>query len=201
MLTCIVTILPEEQFLLLFSETGFFEKVSILAWLIVALVILLTFPPRRRIHYGLSALFVMCSMREADWHKKFTTDGIFKLRYYTKSIAPLAEKIPAACVLLLFIGLTLYALISGFRYLRTAENRRNEAVWIMFIGIGLFFLGKILDRSSSLLEKSFNILVPSATKHYIAAYEEGFEMITPLVIALAFVWPKLSILPLRKSNR
>ena len=200
MLTIFAATMPDAQFVPLFSETGFFEKFSIISWLIAALVVIVKVSPLRRIHFAVATLFVLCAMREADWHKKFTAEGIFKLKYYTKSMAPLAEKIPAACVLLLFIGLVIYALICGYRYLRTAENRRSEGLWIMVLGVGLFFFGKILDRCTSVLAESFEIMLSPNTKRYIAAYEEGLEMITPLVFAIAFLWPQRSLFSLRKIS-
>lgn len=200
LLTYFAATMPDEQFLPLFSETGFFETFSIVFWLVAALVVLLKASPLSRTHVAMALFFVLCAMREADWHKKFTSDGIFKLKYYTKSLAPLTEKIPAACVLLLFIGLLLYLLMCGFRYLRIAENRRKEAVWLFILGVGLFFSGKILDRSTSVLAESFDIIVSLHSKRYISAYEEGLEMVTPIFFGLAFFWPQRSITAPRRAS-
>lgn len=172
----------------LFSETGFFESFSILFWIVAAIAIVLKAKPLRGLHVAAAVLFLLCAMREADWHKKFTTDGIFKLKYYTKSLAPLAEKIPAAMVVLLFIGLVVYALVCGYRYVRSKDKCCSDSLILMILGGALFFLGKILDRSASILEKSFEIVISPNTKRFIYAYEEGLEMITPLMFVIAFVW-------------
>jgi hypothetical protein len=128
-------------------------------------------------------------MREADWHKKFTAEGILKIKYYTRSAAALSEKIPAAFVSLLFIALIVHALISGWNYVKTKAHLKQESTWIMIAGIGLFFVGKILDRSVSILTGSFDPTLSPWLKKIIAAQEEGLEMLTPLLIALAFFWP------------
>ena len=109
-------------------------------------------------------------------------------KYYTKSLAPLAEKIPAAMVVLLFIGLVVYALVCGYRYVRSKDKCCSDSLVLMILGSTLFFIGKILDRSASILEKSFEIVISPNTKRYIFAYEEGLEMITPLMFVISFVW-------------
>jgi hypothetical protein len=192
--------MPEAELKHLFSEEGFFEEFSIVLWVVAALVVIIKGSPLRSIHFAVATLFVLRAMREADWHKKFTTEGIFKLNYYTKSVAPLTEKIPAACVLILFIGLVIYSLFSGYKYLRSAENRRCEALWVMVLGVALFFFGKILDRSNSVLAESFGIILSNDMKRFIGAYEEGLEMVTPLLLALAFLWPKRTLFVSRSAS-
>ena len=187
-LSLLAAFLPTEKFRSVFSETGFFEQFSIVSWILAAITLLLWVKPRSKQNFAIAFLFLLCAAREADWHKKFTSDGILKINYYTKSAAPLGEKIVAALASALFIGLILYALYRGFVFLRSAQNRRSESVLVMALAVFLFFAGKILDRSVSILNKNFDVIVPSSVGHFIGAYEEGFEMITPLLFALAFVW-------------
>lgn len=188
LLTFIAATLPEERFRPLFSETGFFEQFSIVSWILAAIILLVWVKPRSKQNFAIAFLFLLCAAREADWHKKFTSDGILKINYYTKSAASLGEKMAAALASAVFIGLILYALYRGFMFLRSPQNRRRESVLLTALAVFLFFAGKILDRSVSILHKNFDITVPSSVGHFIGAYEEGFEMITPLLFALAFVW-------------
>lgn len=183
----------DQEFKNIFSETGFFEQASIIGWIAAAfLVIVRALQPRsldKGSYLAHSLLFVLCAMREADWHKKFTCDGILKISYYLRSAASLWEKVPAALVATSFIALIIHALVRGVGYLRLRNRLRNESTWIMIAGISLFFMGKILDRSISLLTESLGFVIQPWVKRIIGAQEEGLEMITPMLIAVAFLWP------------
>ena len=187
--------LTEARFVEVFSETGFFEEFSIVAWLLAAISAVACIMPRfsvsRLLQFGAYALLcVMCAMREADWHKKFTSDGILKLRYYTTSDASLTEKVPAAIVSALCLGLVAPAMIRSYLYLTDRKQLSQEATWVMLGGIFLIFFGKILDRSISVMTETFHIAVSPMMKQIISAQEEGLEMLTPLMIAIAFFWPR-----------
>jgi hypothetical protein len=193
LLCLLATVLADSDFKTIFSETGFFEQSSIIAWVTAAIVLVFRARQQRSIDKGSylahAMLFLLCAMREADWHKKFTADGILKIKYYTKSTAAFAEKIPAGLVALLFIVLMLHALVRSYRHVRIKTHLMGESTWIMIAGIALFFAGKILDRSISVLTESFGLSFSPLVKKIIAAQEEGLEMLTPVLIALAFLWP------------
>lgn len=184
--------LDDERFIYLFSEAGFFEECSIIAWISAALVVMhrawLSHGTKKVSNLAHAALFLLCAMREADWHKKFTTEGILKLKYYTRSAAALSEKIPAAIVSLLFIGLVIHGLVQCFRFARIRSNLYLESPWVMMAGISLFFIGKILDRSVSVLTETFALTVSPFVRKCIAAQEEGLEMLGPILMALSFFW-------------
>jgi hypothetical protein len=188
MLSMLATFLRDETFQPLFIESGFFEQYSIVAWLVAAVAAMIFSKSQRWHHGAIAMLFVLCAAREADWHKKFTTDGIFKVRYYTNSVAPLAEKMIAAFVLFLFIGLVIYSLYFCVRYFRSSADWRNARVYFAFVGVSLFFVAKVLDRSVALLQQLFQITVSVSWGRYTQAYEEGFELLGPLCFAMAFAW-------------
>jgi hypothetical protein len=174
----------------LFSEEGFFEQFSIVAWITAGIALLIrhtTDAPR--LASGMSLLCFLCAAREDDWHKKFTADGILKIKYYTKSAAPLTEKIPAALISLIFIALIFYATYLAYLAWRSGTWRCRRAQQLTILGIALFFVGKILDRSISLLDELLHITVPAAMGRMIGAYEEGFEMWSPILFTVAALWP------------
>ncbi len=188
MLTILATFLSDDTFQPLFMESGFFEQNSIVIWLLAAIAAMISSKSQRWHHGAIAMLFVLCAAREADWHKKFTTDGILKVRYYTNSAAPLAEKMIAAFVVILFISLVCYALYFCIRCFRSSADWRNARVYFAFVGVSLFFVGKALDRSVALLQQLFQITVSDSWGRYIQAYEEGFELLGPLCFAMAFAW-------------
>lgn len=175
----------------LFSETGFFEKFSLVAWLSTGITLLFRYAkthPQSSI--AISILCFLCAAREEDWHKKFTADGILKIKYYTQSAAPWTEKLPAALVAILFLSLIFYATYLAYHSWRNDSWQNNSAVQLTLFGISMFFIGKILDRSSSLLQEHLDIDLPTSVGRFIGAYEEGFEMWGPLLFAIAAMWPK-----------
>lgn len=175
----------------IFSEQGIFEQFSIVAWIAAGAALLFRHRASSPGHaWSMALLCFLCAAREDDWHKKFTTDGILKLKYYTKTIAPLSEKIPAALVALLFLLLIGYATGIAYRTLRQGLWRESTAVQLSLLGIALFFVGKVLDRSISLIDEFFHVKVPNSIGHYIGAYEEGFEMWSPLLFTVAALWPR-----------
>jgi hypothetical protein len=188
MLTYFATTKSDDDFTHLFAETGFFESFSLILWLIAALMVPIRARPLRRDHAVFSLLFLFCALREADWHKKFTGGGIFKLKYYLQSVAPLSEKLLAALVALLFFGVLGYSLYLFYRQVRSAR-RWTESDHIILMGIIMFLITKVLDRCASILNKSFDIQVSPHTKRYLTAYEEGGEMLTPLFFIIALFWP------------
>jgi hypothetical protein len=192
-LFCLAATFDDVTFRGLFSEEGFFEECSIIAWMIAAVVVLRrawqSCGIDKASYLAHAVLFLLCAMREADWHKKFTADGILKIKYYTRSAAALSEKIPAALISLLFITLVIHGLVRCFRYAKIKPHLSLESTWVMMTGISLFFVGKILDRSISVLTETFGVTVSPFVGKIIAAQEEGLEMVGPLFIALAFFWP------------
>jgi hypothetical protein len=180
---------PDEQFWPMFSEQGWFEILSIVFWLLAAVCTALKARSFSSIQATAACLFVFCALREADWHKKFTLDSMSKLKYYTKSAAPFSEKLIAAGVMAVFVWLVLRVIWQSLPYLRSSSILRQERVWLMVSGAVLFVGGKILDRALSILSKSFNVIVSADTKRIVSGYEEGLEMITPLLFLLVCFWP------------
>ena len=82
MLAALPFVLSAGTFDAAFAESGPFERLSLLAWIAAAAVIVVRIRP-----YGLSAaaftvLYLLFAAREADLHKAFTTRSISKLNYY-----------------------------------------------------------------------------------------------------------------------
>lgn len=188
--------LDEDACQTIFSESGIFEKFSIVAWITAGLCLLIRHSKSAPfLAGGMSLLCFLCAAREDDWHKKFTADGILKLKYYTKTVAPLSEKIPAALIALIFLALIFYATYLAYRCWRLGTWRNHRAQQLTILGIALFFVSKTLDRSISLLHELAQIDVSDAIGRMIGAYEEGFEMWSPLLFTVAALWPRTVTTP------
>ena len=170
-----------------FSEVGPFEQLSIAAWLFAALVIVMRIRPLGMRAWAFALLFACFAAREADWHKAFTADSILKSNYYRHAVAPLSEKIAAFIVAVAFIALIIYAGIVIFRFLFLQRGWRSRAGFWLLLGTMLVVLGKVLDRAPAVLHEEFGIMLSPIVGRYAGAFEEGLEMLHPLILAWS-VW-------------
>lgn len=182
LLAAIPAALPVAQVKSLFSEEGPFELLSIVTWLIAAVATLAAFRGERRGAFLFSLLFVLFAAREADWHKKFTADSLLKSNYYRHADAPLMEKLLAGAVALAFIALILYVGFVIARFLLARGGWRSRGGRWLVIGTALVVLGKLLDRAPAELALAGHGLSATAGL-YAGAFEEGLEMIHPLILA------------------
>jgi hypothetical protein len=179
--------LPQERFLYAFSEQGPFERLSIAGWLLIPAVILVRIRPlgMRAVAFGLLA--ILFAAREADWHKAFTADSILKTNYYRHAVAPFEEKLLGGIAAFIFIALVLYVgfIIARFLLLRGGSYSRS-GFWLL-AGAALVVAGKVVDRAPALLFENFGTTIAASMQLYVSAFEEGLEMIHPLILCWS-IW-------------
>jgi hypothetical protein len=167
------------------SETGPFEVVALAAWIVAAAVLSVRIRPFTSRTLAFVVVCLLCAAREADLHKAFTQESISRLSYYRHSTAPLAEKLMAGSVALLFIGLLLYAAMVAVRFLfRDGGLRTRSGLWLIVSAV-LLVLTKALDRSYAVLGGNLALWLPPLWQQITAALEEGLEGLVPLAFALS----------------
>ena len=187
LLALLPLLLPHSVFLFAFSEQGPFEQLSILAWIFAALVIVVRIRPLGPRAWAFALLCLIFAAREADWHKAFTADSILKTNYYKHAIAPFGEKLMAGSVAIAAMALLAYVGFVVARFLlRDGGWRSRAGIWLI-IGTTLVVLGKVLDRAPAVLATDYGIVLSPIVDLYAAAFEEGLEMIHPLILAWS-VW-------------
>jgi hypothetical protein len=187
LLALLPLLLPQPVFRLAFSEEGPFEQMSIVAWIFTALVIVVRIRPLGPRAWAFAMLCMIFAAREADWHKAFSADSILKTNYYKHAIAPFGEKLAAAMVALAAIALLAYVGFVVARFLlRDGGWRSRAGIWLV-AGTALVVLGKILDRAPAVLAEDYGIVLAPIVDLYAAAFEEGLEVIHPLILAWS-VW-------------
>ncbi|HYD58740.1 MAG TPA: hypothetical protein VEC35_00195 [Noviherbaspirillum sp.] len=185
LLAALPLVLERPQFKWALSEQGPFEQLSIVGWLFAAAVVMIGARPPGRTGSAFALLFVVFAAREADWHKAFTADSILKTNYYRHALAPMHEKIAAGVVAMAVIALIVYVGFLIFRFLFLRGGLRTRAgFWLLLTSI-LMVLGKILDRTQATLAESFGVLLPPLAQLYVQAFDDGFEMADPLLMAWA----------------
>ncbi|GIZ50912.1 hypothetical protein [Noviherbaspirillum aridicola] len=182
LLAAIPALRPVAEVKALFSEEGPFEMLSIVSWIVAAVVMLAAFREEKRGALLFGLLFVLFAAREADWHKKFTADSLLKSNYYRHTEAPLMEKLLAFAVALAFIALVLYVGFVIARFLLARGGWRTRGGLWLLAGTALVVLGKLLDRAPAELALAGHALSESVGL-YAGVFEEGLEMIHPLILA------------------
>lgn len=143
--------LSQEEWIILGSETGITEKVTeILFALVAALSLVLLIVKRHSIWLHFGVLMALAAMREMDLHKEWTTDSIFKLRFYTGDSAPLYEKLIGAAVILILL-FSLMKIIRHIPLWLTDILKFQPMALSVFMGLGALAAGKGLDSMARIL--------------------------------------------------
>lgn len=170
-----------------FSEEGPFERLSIVAWLVTAAVVIVRIRPLGARAWAFALLCLVFAAREADWHKAFTGESFLKNSFYRDAARPFEERLLAGAVAVLLVALLLYAgfVIARFLFLRGGWRSRSGA-WLM-AGTALVIVGKLIDRLPAVLSVNYGIELAPLVKLYASAFEEGLELAHPLILAWS-VW-------------
>lgn len=187
LLASLPLLLNEASFHWTFSEEGPFERLSIVAWLVTAAVVIVRIRPLGARAWAFALLCLVFAAREADWHKTFTGESFLKNSFYRNVARPFEERLMAGAVAVLLVALLLYAgfVIARFLFLRGGWRSRSGA-WLM-AGTALVVIGKVLDRLPATLSVDYGIELGPMVHLYAAAFEEGLEMIHPLILGWS-VW-------------
>ena len=168
-----------------FAETGPFERLSLLAWIAAAAVIVVRVRPYRTTAAAFTVLYLLFAAREADLHKYFTTSSISKLNYYRDGSIALSERVVAAIVAIAILCLIVYAAYVVVRFLTARRGLSTRAgVWLL-LGAGLLVFGKALDRSAAVLTEIFHVVRPQWLIGLTDSFEEGLELATPVLLAIS----------------
>lgn len=177
--------LTPQSFHAAFAETGPFERLSLLAWIAAATVVLTRIRPFGLPAAAFTSLYLLFAAREADLHKAFTTRSISKLNYYRDASIPFSERAIAAIAALAILALIAYTAFVVVRFLVVRRGLHTRAGAWLALGAGLLVFGKILDRSAAVLEQVFAVLRPAWLVGLTASFEEGLELATPLLLAVS----------------
>lgn len=177
--------LSPEAFDYTFSEIGPFERLSLLAWLVAAAVIVVRIRPYTLPAAAFTVLYILFAAREADMQKAFTTRSISKLNYYRDAGIPFSERFIAALVAIAILCLIAYAGFIILRFLLKHHGLRTRAGLWLAVGASLLVFGKILDRSAAVLTEILNVARPQWIIGLTDSFEEGLELATPILLAIS----------------
>lgn len=177
-------VLEENERKLLLKEGGWVESATALAYFFCAafmaykgkLAYLKKYP-----HIFLLIIFLM--FRELDFDSRFTTTGIFKIRFFTGSHVPITEKIIGVIVILLLLYIVFAILYRHTKDFLSGLKKRSIVDFGVLISCILLALSQSLDGLDRKL-KSFGIIVSKAVSMHAGAVEEILELGVPICIII-----------------
>jgi len=172
----------------MFGEEGGFEDLSAVFWLGLAAAVLVARPIRLPHRVGMALVAGVLAAREEGWHKKFTTDSLFKTDYYQMAGVPAMEKVLAGTVVLILLAIVLWLLVAGAREMFARAGWRRPWGMVVLFSLVLAPLLKAVDRAPSILHVRFGLTLPESLDQLMLAFEEGLESALPvlLLVGLAF---------------
>ncbi len=187
LLNLFLVILPPEITLAMIREGGLVEVLSAVGYF-SAIIFLLVPAYRKKVNVGCSTGFILLlfGMRELDFHRRFTTMGIFKTKFFVSSVVPLAEKIVISLILVcLLIFVILYLRKNSVLFFKRLREKVEYAILIA-AGIGLMVFSKFMDSYSEPLKRIF-ILFYDDPDFLARIIEETCEMAIPVIFILAII--------------
>tara|TARA_R110001599_G_scaffold171353_1_gene362190 strand:+ start:192009 stop:192680 length:672 start_codon:yes stop_codon:yes gene_type:complete len=167
------------------SEQGLFEVMSKFLWVVLAVLCVVKLGFRK---WGIltALLSLIFAAREADLHKAFTADSIFKTNYYKMDI-PFAEKFWGGLVGIACIIVLVWVLFSCCVYLYRTKAWRQAWGRLTILAIAMVFFTKVCDRLESVLYDDFQVQISQLQAVICNMFEEGFEMLLPILFAIALL--------------
>ena len=171
------------------KENGVIETLSVIGYFVAALLMLLKggwYYIKQ--YYYFFILMIMFGLRELDFHKKFTTMGIFKIKFYLSNKVPVLEKV----ISLLVIAFVVYIFITMIKNHSKGFLTKIKALSPIYIGISITILLLIFSKSIDGLPRklsALNIDISQQTYTYFGVIEEVLELGIPLfIIAILIIY-------------
>lgn len=159
------SIQSDETIFFLASESSPIQSLSAIGYFAAfAMAIFLHVKGQISFGPGAAIIFLSMGLREMDFHDRFTTMGIMKTRFYISDAVPLAEKIPAAIIMLSLGYIITVFLIKHFRPFLIALRATNKAALLTLNGIAFTVISKLIDSQPHLLfcitEETIELAIP-----------------------------------------
>jgi hypothetical protein len=178
----------------LLQEGGIVETVTVLAYL--PSLVLIAFQRRLMKLAPVLILILFFFLRELDFDKRFTTLGVFKIRFFTSAHVPFIEKLIGTLILLLLASTSLVLLRRHGRAFLTGLRQHSAVAIGALLVLILLVTSKTMDALGGTLRKAGMSWSGPVAKH-TGALEEIVEAGIPIVLFLALWAYQKSTHPLR----
>lgn len=175
----------------LVAESGVFELLSPPLWVALAALCLFTLGSNNRWGWGTAALASIFAAREADWHKAFTADSIFKHAFYRSTEISATQKFWGGLAAAISVVVLLWMLLACIRHICRTRAWRRAWGRLTLLSILLMVFTKVCDRLENIIKVDYGILLTAHESAIFHMHEEGIEMLLPILFAVALlVWVK-----------
>ena len=175
------------DFLVWNAESGPIENATALLFGIVSvLAVGIAFREQRKIWWLFAFFMVTATCRELDLHKAFTQDSVLKMNFYTKSDAPIIEKMGGG----LFVAILMTAIIQLLMYAKQwvlDVLKFKPMPLAAFLAIGMLGFAKTLDAMARLFPISADF--HDQYRAAIGLVEETFELSSAaMFLCVCLLW-------------
>ncbi len=183
----IALFLEEHNAKIFLEERGVVESATVIFYFLCAVFIIykgkLNYLKR---YYYIFLLIIFCMLREMDFHKRFTTMGIFKTKFFLNSYTPFFEK---------FIGAVVIVVLLYFLYLMLSRHFKDFYDGLKnryIISFGALIVAIFLGASKSIdgISRKFDMLsveIGEKITFYAWAAEEILELGIPIILLLTYM--------------
>lgn len=183
--TLMICVIADPTLRKLADEDGVIENATIFGYLWCMVYMLIYWPKDQLLKRGyIFALLLAFTLRELDFDKRFTTEGIFKTRFYLASEASLLEQFIGIAVItaLLSIGYLFYR--NHIKGRTLAQLLTHESRARVLLPLCLIIIAKSLDGISRKLS-IFGIETTQRSAELFQVTEEYLELFIPISIGFA----------------
>jgi len=174
--------LDDQQRKFILEEGGLIESATALGYFVCIVVMIY----RGRLTYiknnhPLFLLIIFFMLRELDFHTRFTTTGILKIRFFTSAQVPLTEKAIGLVVIAILLYVVLMILHSHLRDFLMKLRKKDTLSIGVFITCALLAISQIFDGFYKKLMR-LGVEVSTKLSQAATALEEIAELGIPLII-------------------
>ncbi len=170
----------------LFSDEGAVEIISTGLWMVLAGLALVRLRPVWQLGLAGTALALACAAREASWHKEFTNDHtVLRPDFFLENEFGIVPKLIAGTAILILAWSVVVVGVASYQ--RAVRDGWLRAGWVQVaaVGLGLLVVTKVIDRAPGVITKMRGVDMEYPLRGVLYALEEGFEMVLPLLFAIA----------------
>lgn len=135
-------------------------------------------------YWSIVVLLMALALRELDFDKKFTTEGILKSEFLFSADVPMIEKILGGLVLIILIVALIHLIKTQAKPYWHAVWSFKSYAWALGFGFGLMVLAKSVDGIGRKLD-TFQLSLTDYSDQLIQRCEEIYELGIPLAFMLS----------------
>jgi len=175
------SILPNDVVRKFLAEDGPIEELSAIAWLLLALVLLIFTFTRERRALPFALLAALAAARELDVHKLFTSVNFTKASVWFNGELPWQEQLLVLAVTLPIAFALGYALFRNFHAMREAFARGEPWIRTLIVLLAFVVVLKFLDGVPDTIRELTGEKVTLSLRALMSSLEEVGELFLPLM--------------------